>query len=63
MQTFADQVIDNLEAFVAGRPQNVLTQVHAFRIPTLVGVLDFGKPPTEVGTLTPFQELAASLAG
>lgn len=26
MQTLADQVIDNLEAFVAGRPQNVLTQ-------------------------------------
>lgn len=25
MQTLADQVIDNLEAFVAGRPQNVLT--------------------------------------
>ena len=25
MQTLADQVIDNLEAFVVGRPQNVLT--------------------------------------
>jgi glycerate dehydrogenase len=25
MQTLADQVIDNLEAFVSGRPQNVLT--------------------------------------
>lgn len=25
MQTLADQVVDNLEAFVAGRPQNVLT--------------------------------------
>jgi glycerate dehydrogenase len=25
MQTLADQAIENLEAFVAGRPQNVLT--------------------------------------
>ena len=25
MQTLADQVIDNLEAFVTGQPQNVLT--------------------------------------
>jgi len=31
MQTLADQLIDNLEAFVRGEPRNLVSTIHRLR--------------------------------